>query len=98
MSKERKDVNLKGRLGIFDNTPTPLATDKKAIDDKPIHHSEIIVSKEKSEDEEIPKLKGINVKLYPNLHKEYKKHCIEKGQTIQDHVVSLIKKELKKNK
>ncbi len=52
----------------------------------------------KIEDEEIPKLKGINVKLYPNLHKEYKKHCIEKGQTIQDHIVSLIKKELKKNK
>lgn len=34
---------------------------------------------------------GINVKLPPNLHKKYKKFCVDKGISFQEHLLEKIK-------
>ena len=70
----------------------------QAKEDKNKHTQKQESNTENLNEEEFPKLKSINIKLPPLLHKEYKKHCIEKGISIQDHIFSMIKKELRKNK
>ena len=52
----------------------------------------------KEDENDLPSTKSLNIRLSPALHKSFKKYCIEKGETIQDYVVSLIKKEIKKSK
>lgn len=109
MSKERKNIDLKGRVGIFDNSPIPQQTPQQKdepqfsneMDSKEETNKSITLKKPEkieSSEEDVPKQKAINIRISPSFHEEYKVYCIKKGQTIQDYTVSLIKKDMKKNK
>lgn len=90
-------VNEVPKIGYQDPFDIPIAGQEKSLETigKKTVETKKKIEEETREDAFIMP-KGLNIKLSPALHKDFKKFCIDKGMTAQEYVLEMIKKELKK--
>jgi len=93
MSKNRKeDVNLTGRLGIFEEISQQSSSINNDIKPKEKEEND---HKSNNQKYDTPRLVGINILVTPKLHEDFKIHCVKIGWRIKERIRFFIEQDLK---